>query len=816
MKTTRLLAILAAFIVPFYALSQDLTQNIRGTVVDKESKSSLPGVTVLLLSDTSRTVFASSDVNGNFRLEKVKVGRHSLKVSLIGYKELVLSNVIVNSGKETVLNLEMEESVEALGEVTVLGAKKDQAVNEMATVSTRTFSLEETERYAGSRSDPARMASNFAGVQGADDSRNDIIIRGNSPMGLLYRVEGIDLPNPNHFAIPGTTGGGISVLNSKTFSTSDFMTGAFPAEYGNAIAGVFDLKLRNGNNEKHEFTGQFGFLGTEIMAEGPISKKSGSSYMAAYRYSTLKLFESLNFNIGTDAVPNYQDLTFKVNFPSKKGTFSIFGIGGASKIAILISKDTVPSEDIYGMNDRDQYFGTSLGVVGVTHAKSINPSTYSKLTIAAYTNTAYADHYLVSRDSSYKVTSITDKMHYTFTTQKIAGAYALTKKINTRNTIKAGVNAEEMFFDFIDSNKVTVLDTNLYQYMDSTELQSLNTWSTRLDARDAALLLQPYVQWKHKLTDNLEFNTGIHGIIFTLNKNSMAVEPRAGFRWSFRPNQVLSLGYGMHSQMQPGYIYLQQMKNSNGEYVQHNRNLGLTRNQHLVAGYDLSIKGSTRLKAEAYYQWLDKIPVEIRSSSFSLLNQGSMFSRFFPDSLVNKGKGNNMGAEVTLERFFSKSYFFMVTASVYDSKYTGSDNVTRNTDFNGNFAVNALGAKEFGLGKKKNTVLTTGAKVTWAGGRRYADPDSIASALQGETVYLDSKRNEKQFNDYFRADIKIGVKINTKKLTHEIAIDLVNILNTKNVLSLSYVYDPSRSPAHSFREEYQLGFLPLFYYKIDF
>lgn len=816
MKIFRSIFFLLVLQVSFHSHAQELTQNIRGKIVDKESKFSLPGAVVQLLTDTSKAAVTSTDANGSFRLEKVKVGRHRLKVSLIGYKELLLSNVIVNSGKETVLMLEMEESVETLGEVTVVGMKKDQAVNEMATVSTRTFSLEETERYAGSRSDPARMASNFAGVQGADDSRNDIVIRGNSPMGLLYRVEGVDIPNPNHFAVPGTTGGAVSVLNSKTFATSDFMTGAFPAEYGNAIAGVFDLRLRKGNNERHEFTGQFGFLGTELMAEGPISKKSGSSYMAAYRYSTLRLFESLNFNIGTDAVPNYQDITFKVNLPSKKGSFSIFGIGGISKIAILNSKDTVPSEDIYGMNDRDQYFGTSLGVLGITHASSINSSTYSKLTISAYTNEAYADHYLVSRDSAYKVSSITDKMHYNFTTHKLSAAYSLTKKLNSRNTIKAGFNSDQMFFDVIDSNKVLVLDTSLYQYLDSTELSILNKWDRRFDDKASALLLQPYLQWKHKLTDDLEFNVGVHGIVFTINNNSVAVEPRAGLRWGFRPNQTLSFAYGMHNQIQPPYIYLHQVKDSRGEFVQHNRDLGLMRSQHLVAGYDLSMKGSMRLKTEVYYQWLDKVPVEIRSSSFSLLNQGSMFSRFFPDSLENTGTGNNIGAEVTLEKFFSRSYFFMLTGSLYDSKYAGSDGVERNTDFNGNFAVNALGAKEFALGKKKNMVLTTGAKVTWAGGRRYADPDSIASALQGETVFLDSKRNEKQFDDYFRADLKVGVKINTKKLTHEIALDLLNIFNTKNVLSLSYVYDPSRTPAHSFREEYQLGFLPLFYYKIDF
>jgi hypothetical protein len=274
----------------------------------------------------------------------------------------------------------------------------------------------------------------------------------------------------------------------------------------------------------------------------------------------------------------------------------------------------------------------------------------------------------------------------------------------------------------------------------------------------------------------------------------------------------------MHSQMQPTYIYLHQVKQSNGSYVLHNKNLDLTHSQHFVMGYDNAISAGMRLKMEVYYQLLSNIPVDTFRSSFSLLNQGSTFSRFFPGALENSGTGTNYGAEITLEKFFSKSYFFMITGSFYDSKYKGKDGVERNTDFNGTFAANTLIGKEFELAKtdKRHTVLSTGAKVTWAGGKRYSPADTVASRYAGELVEVDSLRNSLQFHNYFRLDLKLGIKINTKKLTHEIAIDLVNVFGTKNVLGLSYSPNPKDPSASPIREEYQLGFLPLFYYKLDF
>ena len=361
------------FHISHFATAQDLpttptTQTIRGKVTDKEAKATIPGVSVAVYKDSVLITGTSTDEKGNFRLTEIPIGRRTIKFSFIGYEPLILHNIEVTSGKEVILNMEMEEAAVAMQEVVITANRKDQPLNEMTSVSARTFTVEEANRYAGSRGEVSRMSSNYAGVQGSDDSRNDIVIRGNSPMGLLWRLEGIDIPNPNHFAIAGSTGGPVSILNNKVVANSDFLTAAFPAEYGNSIAGVFDLKFRNGNNEKHEHTGQFGFLGTEITTEGPISKSKGSSYLIAYRYSTLQLFNALNIDIGTTAIPNYQDISFKFNFPMKDGSnLAFFGVGGKSKIDILKSNLTEPQREIYGKQDRDQRFGTSMGTTGLSY-----------------------------------------------------------------------------------------------------------------------------------------------------------------------------------------------------------------------------------------------------------------------------------------------------------------------------------------------------------------------------------------------------------------------------------------------------------------
>lgn len=773
------------------------TQLIKGQVTDKESRVPLVGVSVAI-TDVEPNIGTVTDENGYYELKGVQVGKHTMQLSYIGYNNITVPGVLVTSAKEVVLNFEMEESATKMDEV-VIKVRREH-INDMALVSAKTFDVQETERYAGSRADPARMASNFAGVLGADDSRNDIIIRGNSPQGVLWRLEDIDIPNPNHFAVSGTSGGPVTMLNNKVISNSDFFTGAFPAEYGNSVAGVFDLKFRNGNRDRYEMTAQLGFLGTELAAEGPISRKNGSSFIIAYRYSTLKLFEGLNIKIGTSSVPNYQDASFKLNFPmGKKANLSFFGMGGLSNIDLIVSNINEQPEELYGESDRDQYFTSNAGVVGSSLSYIINNSTYTKLTVAQSVSTIKSVHEKVFRSPNYMVDSLKDILGYNFTTNTTTAHWYINKKITVRHTIKAGLINNYYKLNYVDSSR---------QYP-----PTLQTWQHRLDYNGGTDLIQAYIQYKYRPSDALTMTIGLHGQYLTHN-GSKAIEPRAALRWRANDKNVFSLGYGLHSQLQPLYQYYAVLP-GNPTTAMHNYNVGFTRSHHSVAGYEHIFSSAVRLRSEVYYQYLFNVPIEERAgSSFSGLNQGASFSRLFPDTLVNKGTGYNYGFELTLEKTFSKGYYILLTGSIFDSKAKGNDGVYRDTDYNGSYAANILGGYELKLGK--NSTLLTGAKVTFAGGRLYSPPDIAASNTLGDYVVIDSLRNTLQFKDYFRLDLKVGVRINAKKLTHEIAIDIVNVFNTKNVLSQTYNHDLAAQGAYPFTTQYQLGFLPLFYYRVDF
>lgn len=806
MKTT--LHFLFLFVFPLGALAQP-TQKVAGKIFDSETKFPLVGVRIeILTSDTLKKYRAITDPSGEFIMNEVPVGKHELVASYMTYDTKTVT-IEVNSGKQTIVELAMLESFIEQEEMIVTARKKGETINELALISAQQFSVEETNRYPGSRSDPARMASNFAGVGGADDSRNDIVIRGNSPLGVVWRVEGIDIPNPSHFAISGSTGGPVSILNNKILGNSDFFMSAFPAEYGNSTSGIFDLKLRNGNSDEHELTVQFGFLGTELMAEGPMGKNSKASYLVMGRYSTLSIFQSIGIKIGTDAVPQYGDGAFKFNWPMKNGgAISLFAMGGASDIAIKISEQTEYSEEFYGEGDRDQFFGTAMGIGGVSLKKPLNEKTFIAATVAHSYEQQRSEHNYLWRDLDTATNQITvlaeyPLMRYKFATHKTSAFFSVNHKINKKHLIKAGINADYYSFNMLDSVLAAGHDT-----------LNNDDFIVRWDYRGGAAMIRAFVQWKWRITENMDFTAGLNNQYFSLSNSFSIAEPRIAWKLNMKKGQAISIGAGMHSMAQPMYTYLyHQYDPISGEKVYHNQGMDFARSIHTALGYEKAFKKSLNLKVEAYYQYLYNIPVTIDSSAFSLINLGSGFARFFPEPLKNTGTGYNYGLELTVQKFFDKSFFFLFSGTIYDSRYTGSDGILRNTSYNGTYIVNFLGGKEFKLGAKH--ILGLGAKVTAAGGKRYGYVNLPATNYFQELIYLDEGMNDRQFYDYFRADLKLSWKMNAKRTTHEIGLDLVNVLNSRNLLSLTYAPNLADPSAEPIAEKTQLGFLPIFYYKVD-
>lgn len=770
-------------------IAQDIIfrQTIKGTIIDEQSGNVLQHASV-----TVEEINSSGDITdslGNFKLKNVPIGRRTIRISLMGYEEAVIRNIEVTSSKEVVLEIRLTERIKKLDEVTIKSFKqKNRALNEAAVVSARQFSVDEAVRYSGTRNDPSRMAQNFAGVSGSNDARNDIIIRGNSPSGILWRMEGIDIPNPNHYSTLGSTGGPVTILNTNTLKNSDFITSVFPAQYGNAVAGVFDLRMRNGNNEKYEFLGQMGFNGFEFGAEGPLSHDNKSSFLINYRYSMVATIQKLGLDVGTgSATPYYQDINFKLNIPTKKtGVFSVFGLGGESHIKF----DAIDEDNLYSTNDgslRERTFRSWTGVTGLTHTYFFNPTTSGKITMAV---SGFDSKY---REDFFDSPKPDKTAFYKKNTQvKYSAGYTFNKKINSKNQLTAGVVA--------DFNKLKLRN----DYIPDGD----SVLITFFDTKKNAVLLKGFVNFTHRFSDKLSSNFGLYQQLFTLN-NTQSIEPRWNLKYQFRPDQSFSLGAGLHSQSQPLEVYFYETKNAVGQTELTNKELKFVKSAHGVLGYDINFSRHLRLKAEVYGQYIYNAAVEKTASSFSMLNAGADF--YFPDktNLVNDGKGYNYGIELTLEKFLDKGYYYLFTTSLFESKYKGSDNVWRNTAFNSNFAVNLLAGKEFRLNKKASFGIDT--KLAMAGGQRYTPFDFAASAAGGYVVFRENEAYSLQNDTYLRLDFKLSYNRNGKRVTQKWYIDLQNLTNRDNIYIRTL--NPKDGTTGVIN---QIGFFPNINYMITF
>ncbi|GAB2581965.1 carboxypeptidase regulatory-like domain-containing protein [Spirosoma areae] len=796
-------ALFIGLLLPTTLVAQPITQTIRGTVVDQSLQTPIPGATVALLNpslpNSQPTKGANTDADGSFRLTGVPVGRQTLKISFVGYKDLLLSNLVVDAGKELVLTVALEESIAQLSEVTVKPTvEKDKPLNEMAAVSARTFSVEETQRFAAAVNDPARMATAYAGVVGADDGNNTLVIRGNTPNGLLWRMEGVEIPNPNHFANIGTASGGISILSAQLLANSDFMTGAFPAEYGNALSGVFDLKLRRGNNAKRESTIQVGVLGVDVSSEGPFSKKYKGSYLFNYRYSTLGLLSKLGINIGS-GVTTFQDLSFNIYLPTNRaGAFTLFGFGGLSSQNIEAQRDSTT-----WTSEGDRYnerFSANTGAVGVTHSINMGRHAFLKTVASAsgYQN-KFQGNYV---DDSYALQP-RDREQYTILKNIISST--LTYKFNARHTLRAGLIGTQTSYNL---SRVE-WDNKRQQLLTTVQVPGPNE-----SARNAQTL-QAFGQLNYRLSEPLTVNIGLHYLRLFLNGTD-ALEPRGSVRWAFRSGQSLSLGYGLHSQTQNPAILLANQPLGDATRLS-NRNLGFTRSHHVVLAYDRKLTDYLRLKVETYYQRLFNIPVSADTTdSFALINQPYSLTN---KPLTNTGVGRNYGLELTLEQFLHTNrgtapFYFLLSSSLYRSEYQGSDQIWRNSRFDGRFATSFLAGKEFGTGDRgwfRNGVIGLNVKLTHYGGYRDTPINLAASQHQGETVRYDNLAYTLTLPAYFRTDIRLSYKRNRPHSTRTLSLDIQNVTNRQNIFGRYF-----DAQTGTVRTSYQTGLLPVLSYRVAF
>jgi hypothetical protein len=771
-------------------------QTIKGNLIDKDTRQPLIGASVVI-ADIQPVMSASTDENGDFSIKNVPVGRHKIQCTYVGYSTFSSDNIILNSAKELVLNLELIETVTQQQEVVVKAFKNqgNRALNEAAVLSSRSFSVEETQRAAASASDPARMAMGFPGVQANRDSRSDIVVRGNSGIGLLWRLEGIDIPNPNHFARIGSSGGGLTIFSTNMLATSDFMTGAYPAEYGNSFSGVFDMKFRKGNQEKTERTAKIGLLGLEYAQEGPLSSKSKASYLVNYRYSTLGILNKLGLHlVGARVDNNFQDLSFNIYLPGKnsKNMVTIFGVGGLSSEQETVGDFTTFSE----RNATD--FRTNMGALGITHFRLINEKSYIKTTVALMNQLVINNDYELK---SALDTSILSKERHQDGKFAISSVYNY--KFNPTLALKTGLTASYLFFDFYKkygNSKNPIIASNF-------DIASPPTFDY---SENSPIMVQPFAQMRYSPSEKLTMNFGVHAMYFNINRK-YSVEPRFNLKYQLADNQSLSFAYGLHGKILPlgNYQTRENLPLAVGVWPI-NTELDILKAHHFAAAYDISIGKGAHLKAEVYYQHLFNVPVSIdANSTYSLLNN---ITGFAETPLVSMGTGTNKGIEFSLEKGFEDGTFFTASTSLYRSTYEPLNGKTYSTQYDSRVQANFIGGKEWKL--KKNNVLQIGTKIIFNGGLPLNPLKEGVVQKDGKNPIYDENRPFTERNKrYFRPDLRIAYRKDRSKYAYTLALDIQNVANYRNQDGLSRTYD-SKTNAWEYRK--QSALVPIISYQVDF
>lgn len=743
--------ILSVFLLFFcvFAFAQKPTQTIKGVVLDQSSSKPIESV---LVSISALSATATTDSDGNFTISDIPIGNYDVTFSSISYEALTIKEVLLISAKETFLNVLLKEKVNTLNEIVIKPQLSKQIpLNPNASISAKMLSVEEASRYAGGFDDPGRLVSAFAGVS-SNVGNNGVSVRGNNPKYLQWKFEGVEISNPNHFADNGVFGAGVlSALSVHNLGNSDFFTGAFPAEYNNALSGVFDMNIRKPNNGKKQRTFQAGITGFDYAQEGSFVEGGKSTYIWNTRSSSLSLLKPILPEDGGKSV-EYQDISFKMIFPTTNaGTFSVFGIG--LKDFTGLNAKTDPNLQETTIDKQEHTINMYMATAGLSHKIFVSDKSYIKSTLAATTNGNDTQIDQIRNDGSFfAVDKIKNRL-----TNVIFNSFINTK-YSAKNTFKSGITFTNMSYNL-----------KLDKFEQSIVNESGNS-----------LLINAYSTQNYQLSDKINTNIGLHAQFFTLN-NNYTIEPRVGLKYQIAEKQALSFGYGLHSRLEKLNYYFSKNPSFGTEAI--NKNLDFTKSHHFVLGYDWSIKENLHLKVESYYQYLFDVPV-VANSSFSFINLTNDW--FFNQKLQNTGLGRNYGIDITLDKYLTNGFYYSVTASLFNSEYQGGDKIWRNTRFNRNYTFNFLTGKEWVFGKNSNRTFGANIRFSLQGGDWHSPINVANSNSKQEVVFDETKAFSQQLTPSFTSHFTILYRINKSKTTGEWALKVLNAGQFKEFYEFEY------------------------------
>jgi len=763
-------------------------QNVRGNIKENFTEQPIEGVIVKLLKDNQTYKETLSDKDGKFIFSEVELGHYDILFTHVNYKSFIQPSILVSVSKETVLNISMESRNVQLDEVEV-NPDKERGVpnNEMANSSVFSITPRDARRIAGGLDDPIRVSGTLPGVTSASGfSSNFVSIRGNSPRGLKYNMEGVELPNPTHFARIGSSGGTFTIFSMQLLDKSDFYTGAFSAQFGDALGGVFDVKFKKGNAKQHEMTFQIGSLGVEFGSEGPLSKKNNSSYVFNYRYATVGLGR-----IGNPSTPTYQDFSFNIDIPLAKSNaklqfFGISGISDRTRKAIADSSLWVESLDRTKL-----YIASTTATFGSVYKKYINPKTIFKATLLG-SYTKQADNKEYTQDDF----TILQKKINQYESIPLSGALSLKHKFGLKHSNVTGLSFNSTSHKWLAEK---------YSFTQAKQIVLMN-------GTGRSNLLKAYTQSKFSLTEKMNILAGVHFLYYDVT-NQNTVEPRLSFNYQLNNRHSLSLSAGMHSQVENYATYLYEQTDLNGQITHPNQNLKLAKSRHYILGYKGKVFTNHRLRIEAYYQELYDVPVD--TGTFSTINISELADL---RALTNNGTGRNYGIDIGFERYTDNGLYYIFNSSFWRSLYTAGDGIERSTAFDNNFNMRFIIGKEYKLrastskkGIDKYRSFSWNSNFNILGGQTYTPLNLVTSKIEQETIYNESLAFSQKGKTLLFLDFNFSYTINKKSRKTVWAIQIKNLFNNGNALYREYdtILDKEVTVKST-------SFFPNIYYRLEF
>ncbi len=761
------------FAIPLLGQVRDLS--FKGRLLDAVVSEPIAGAEVILRKDQQEKKTITNE-DGIFIFKGLSPGHYRLTFQSLGYETLTIAEVWIHSGVPRESSYAMDPSDQELTPVVVKAQSRGSAAQ--AINSIHTLTVEETFRFPGTFYDPARLATHYAGVISDNDQANNLVIRGNSPNLLGWHLEDVEIVNPNHLANAGTlndrvtqSGGGVNILSAQMIDNTAFLKSTFPASYGNALSGIMDMHLREGARDQMHFTGQIGLNGIDAAIEGPLGREKQGSFLLNYRYSTLGLLSALGVDLGDEEF-NFQDLSFHVKTPTgDHSTLTLFGIGGTSKNVFEGTSDATLWEEF---KDRQ-----NINYEGKMMAVGINWEWHQWKTTLAFSGNSHKRFSAIIL-SEQQVNSFERNVNE-------EGRIAL----HTRNRIHINRSA---FLDLgIRLNQISYNNLSAQDLLGVRSQGQVDTW-----------LLQAYSSARWLLSGATSMTAGLHFSHFELSSSS-TIEPRLGLQHSFTNTSSINFSYGLHSRIPSQNALL--IKGPTGE---DNRHLSFLHSHQLVLGYRHQLTSLSRITAELYYQNLFDLPIGIGdNSSFSTINSIDNHSI---QNLMSDGTGENMGIELSFQKYFGNGTYYQLNGSLFDSKYTGADGIRRNTRYNAQFAGNLTGGKEYTWQKKRKVKnLGLNLRVFARGGFWEGPINQNSSQILLTTIYDEQDAFTEQLPTFFKVDFRIHYKVTKENYTSILGLDILNATNRENIIY--YFYNPQNQ---STLPKTSLGIIPILSYRIEY